>query len=70
MATTKRKIRALREALGLSIAKTSQAAAINVTTLCQSELGKVAASPAVQKALAKFYGEPVDTLFDSVGMAK
>ena len=56
--------------MGLSISKVSQQAGVNSTSLCQIELGKLAASAAVRAALGVFYGQPERELFNPTGLAK
>ena len=64
------RIRELRKKIGFSISRLSQEAKLNASVLSYVELGKLAASPAVRKALSKFYKQPLDELFDERGLAR
>jgi ribosome-binding protein aMBF1 (putative translation factor) len=55
--------------LGLSISRLSQEAKVNASVVSWVELGKLAASPPVRAALAKFYKEPESVLFYESGLA-
>lgn len=63
------KIRALRQARGLSIAEFSHEARVNPSVISVVERRRGVASRRVQEAVAAFFGIPQDEAFDGEGMA-
>ena len=71
MSITKRmtKIRALRQARGLSIVEFSHEARVNPSVISVVERRRGVASRKVQEAVAAFFGIPKGELFDDEGWA-